>query len=208
PPDAATALRDGRAALIADPGVTGAALRQALCDVADRWLADRVGDEADVALVAVGGYGRREPAPGSDLDLVLLHRGGHEVKVLADRIWYPIWDAGVGLDHSVRTLGEAVAVAREDLRAALGLLDARHVAGDPALTEELRAAVYVDWRRDARRRLPELVAAVRERGTRAGELPFLLEPDLKESRGGLRDVHAMTAAAATWLTDAPGEPIP
>ena len=81
-------------------------LRSALCDVADTWLADRLGAEQDVALVAVGGYGRREPAPGSDLDLLLLHRDRADVKAVADRLWYPVWDAGVGLDHSVRTVAE------------------------------------------------------------------------------------------------------
>jgi [protein-PII] uridylyltransferase len=104
-------FRDARAKLLAQTEVTGAALRQALTDLADRWLTGLLGDAGDVALVAVGGYGRREPAPGSDLDLILLHRDGVEVTALAESIWYPVWDAGVGLDHSVRTVGEAVGVA-------------------------------------------------------------------------------------------------
>src|SRR3954447_7413607 len=203
--DAAEALRAARAAVLSDTALVGAALRAALCEVADGWIADQVGDEAGIAVVAVGGYGRREPAPGSDLDLLLLHRGRDDVKDLADRLWYPIWDAGVGLDHSVRTPAEAAAVARQDLKAALGLLDARHIAGDQELTEQARTAVLADWRRDARRRLPEVAEAVRERATRSGELAFLLEPDLKECRGGLRDVHAMTAAALAWVVDAPDE---
>ena len=116
-----------------------------------------------------------------------------------------IVDAGVKLDHSVRTVDEAAGVAREDVKAALGLLDARHVAGDASLTARLREVVLGAWRRDARRRLPEVAAAVRERAERNGELAFLLEPDLKECRGGLRDVQAMTAAAAAWVVDPPGE---
>src|SRR3954468_23732582 len=203
--EAAEAVRAARAAVLADPALVGAALRAALCAAADGWIADQVGDEAGIAVVAVGGYGRREPAPGSDLDLLLLHRGRDDVKDLADRLWYPVWDAGVGLDHSVRTPAEAAAVARQDLKAALGLLDARYVAGDRELTEQARTAVLADWRRDARRRLPEVAEAVRERATRSGELAFLLEPDLKECRGGLRDVHAMTAAALAWVVDAPDE---
>src|SRR4051794_2770597 len=203
--EAAEGLRAARASVLADPALVGAALRAALCEVADGWIADQVGDEAGIAVVAVGGYGRREPAPGSDLDLLLLHRGRDDVKDLADRLWYPVWDAGVGLDHSVRTPAEAAAVARQDLKAALGLLDARHVAGDRELTEQARTAVLADWRRDARRRLPEVAEAVRERATRSGELAFLLEPDLKECRGGLRDGHAMTAAAVAGVVDAPDE---
>jgi [protein-PII] uridylyltransferase len=129
------------------------------------------------------------------------------VKELADRLWYPIWDSGVSLDHSVRTVDEAVTVAREDLKAVQGMLDARHVAGDPALTARMRELVLTGWRRDARRRLPEVDAAVRERLERNGELAFLLEPDLKECHGGLRDVHAMTAAAAAWVVDPPGDKV-
>src|SRR3954447_24441087 len=197
-------LREARAALLAG-GLEPAQLRQGLSDAADAWFATHVGEKTGVAVVAVGGYGRRELTPGSDLDVVLLHDNVRSVKEIADGLWYPIWDAGVALDHSVRTVDEAASVAREDLKAMLGLLDARHVAGDPALTTRLREQVLGAWRRDAKKRLPELAAAVRERGERSGELAFLLEPDLKECRGGLRDVHAMTAAAAAWVTDAPTE---
>jgi [protein-PII] uridylyltransferase len=200
-------LRDGRAALLAGP-LTGAALRSALVDLYDSWLAGMLTDRQDVALVAVGGLGRREPAPHSDLDLVLLHRLGgrasREVAEVADRVWYPVWDAGIGLDHSVRTVAEAVAVARDDLKAALGLLELRHLAGDPALSGTLREAAYATWRSERRRRLPELRDAARERWQAAGELAFLLEPDLKDARGGLRDVHSLRALAAAQLIDLPG----
>ncbi|WP_246342437.1 [protein-PII] uridylyltransferase, partial [Actinomadura verrucosospora] len=158
---------------------------------------------AGVALAAVGSHGRRELTPGGDLDLVLLHRGDPGIGEVADRLWYPIWDSGLRLDHSVRTVAEARTVARADLKAALGLLSARGIAGDRALVDELRAAVLADWRADARARLPELAALCRERWEKQGELAFLLEPDLKEARGGLRDVHVMRAAAASWIASAP-----
>jgi [protein-PII] uridylyltransferase len=198
-------FKAARTAAVERADLSGQALRDALTDVADEWLTALLGDAPDVALVAVGGYGRREPAPGSDLDLVLLHRDGVDVDALAESLWYPIWDAGVGLDHSVRTVDQAISVAANDLKAMLGMLDARHVAGDPALSSELHDKAYAVWRRDARRRLPELVEMVRDRAQRWGELAFLLEPDLKESHGGLRDVTAMTAIAAAQVADAPDD---
>src|SRR6266516_149413 len=170
----------------------------------DRWLAELLGAEPDVALVAVGGYGRREMLPRSDLDVLLLHGGRDDIAGIADRIWYPVWDSGAELDHAVRTVPQARRVARTDLKVALGLLSARHVAGDPDLTERLRAGALEDWRAAAPTRLAELHAAHDERARTSGELAFLLEPDLKEARGGLRDVHAIQAVAAAWVAPAPG----
>jgi len=170
----------------------------------DRWLAELLGAEAGVALVAVGGYGRRELLPRSDLDVLLLHGGRDDIAGIADRIWYPVWDSGAELDHAVRTVPQARRVARADLKVALGLLSARHVAGDPDLTQRLRAGALEDWRAAAPARLAELRAAHEERARNFGELAFLLEPDLKEARGGLRDVHAIQAVAAAWVAPAPG----
>ena len=157
-----------------------------------------------MALVAVGGYGRKELLPRSDLDVLLLHSGRDDIAGIADRIWYPVWDSGAELDHAVRTVPQARRVARADLKVALGLLSARHVAGDPDLTERLRAGALEDWRSAAPARLAELHAAHDERARTSGELAFLLEPDLKEARGGLRDVHAIQAVAAAWVAPAPG----
>src|SRR5580692_4142802 len=171
---------------------------------ADRWLAGLLGTEPGVALVAVGGYGRRELLPRSDLDVVLLHGGRDDIAGVADRIWYPVWDSGAELDHAVRTVPQARRVARGDLKVALGLLSARHVAGDPELTERLREGALEDWRAAARTRLAELKDMHAERTRTHGELAFLLEPDLKESRGGQRDVHAIQAVAAAWVAPAPG----
>jgi [protein-PII] uridylyltransferase len=170
----------------------------------DRWLAGMLGAEPGVALVAVGGYGRKELLPGSDLDVLLLHDGRDGIAQIADRIWYPVWDSGARLDHAVRTAPQARRVARNDLKVALGLLSARHVAGDPELTNRLREGALEDWRAAARTRLAELKEMHEERTRLHGELAFLLEPDLKESRGGQRDVHAIQAIAAAWVAPAPG----
>jgi [protein-PII] uridylyltransferase len=198
--------RSDRQALLDRTDLIGAALRRELVELYDGWLAGLLGDAGPgVALVAVGALGRRDPAPGSDLDLVLVHDGRADVSALADRLWYPIWDAGVGLDHAVRTVAEAVAVAKEDLKAALGLLDARHVAGDARLSAGLVTATRAAWRAGAAKHLPQLREAVQERARSSGEVAFLLEPDLKQARGGLRDVHALHAIPVAQLADATDE---
>lgn len=200
-----------RLRLLQGEAQSGPPRRSALADLTDDWLTGLFtggGAPRGVSLVAVGGYGRGELSPRSDLDLLLLHDGSAdagEVAALADRIWYPIWDLGLALDHSVRTPVEARKTAGEDLKVQLGLLDARHVVGDLGLTAGLRTAVLADWRNLAPKRLPELRELCEERAERQGELSYLLEPDLKEARGGLRDATALRAVAASWLADAPRE---
>ncbi|MFF0224612.1 [protein-PII] uridylyltransferase [Streptomyces sp. NPDC004629] len=200
-----------RLRLLTEGARSGPPRRAALAELTDDWLTGLFTAAADglrgVSLIAVGGYGRGELSPRSDLDLLLLHDGGDTkaVAALADRIWYPVWDLGIALDHSVRTPSEARKTAGDDLKVQLGLLDARHIAGDLGLTTGLRTAVLADWRNQAPKRLPELQELCAERAVRQGELQYLLEPDLKEARGGLRDATALRAVAASWLADAPRE---
>ncbi|MGW5636572.1 [protein-PII] uridylyltransferase [Streptomyces sp. NPDC003832] len=200
-----------RLRLLTEGARSGPPRRTALAELTDDWLTGLFAAGAEglrgVSLVAVGGYGRGELSPRSDLDLLLLHDGtdNDAVAALADRIWYPVWDLGLDLDHSVRTPVEARRTAAEDLKVQLGLLDARHIAGDLGLTAGLRTAVLADWRNQAPKRLPELQELTAERAERQGELQYLLEPDLKEARGGLRDATILRAVAASWLADAPRE---
>ncbi|MEF9906622.1 [protein-PII] uridylyltransferase [Streptomyces sp. P9-A2] len=200
-----------RLRLLTEEARSGPPRRAALARLTDDWLTGlfAAGTEQPrgVSLIAVGGYGRGELSPRSDLDLLLLHDGSDPkaVAALADRLWYPVWDLGIALDHSVRTLAEARRTAGEDLKVQLGLLDARHIAGDLGLTTALRATVLADWRNQAPKRLPELQELGAERAERQGELQYLLEPDLKEARGGLRDATVLRAVAASWLADAPRE---
>jgi [protein-PII] uridylyltransferase len=203
-----------RLRLLQQGALSGPPRRAALARLTDDWLtglftaaATRAGVRG-TALVAVGGYGRGELSPRSDLDLLLLHDGSADaaaLAALADSLWYPVWDLGLALDHSVRTPGEARRTAGEDLKVQLGLLDARPVAGDLGLVASLRTAVLADWRNQAPKRLPALHELCQERAERMGELQFLLEPDLKEARGGLRDATALRAVAASWVADAPRE---
>ncbi len=165
--------------------------------------ADLGGPDSGVALVAVGGYGRGELAPHSDLDVVLVHDAGVELGDLAEKLWYPLWDSGAKLDHSVRSLEECIAAGEGDLRVALGMLDARHLAGDPNLTLRLRTHMLGSWRREARQKLPGFHELVRSRHAITGELAHVSVPDLKEAEGGLRDATALKALVATWLVDVP-----
>ncbi len=186
-----------RAALFADATLRGVDLSRAYGERMDQWLAALFGEGTagtggeGVALIAVGGYGRGELAPQSDLDLLLLHTGAPDIAAEAERIWYPIWDEGLKLGHSVRTAKEALTLAANDLDTATSLVAIRHLAGDLSLTEDLAERGLALWRKRARRWLEEISARVAERHQQAGEVAFLLEPDIKEGRGGLRDVHAI-----------------
>ncbi len=176
----------------------------ALCTSA--W-SDVGGPDVGLALVAVGGYGRGELAPHSDLDVVLVSDDGwsddQQLRQIAEQLWYPLWDSGANVDHSVRTLPEMVAAAQTDLRVASGLLDVRHLGGDPHLTLRLRGTMLAQWRRDARERLPELHKLVRSRHDLMGELAHESVPDLKEAEGGIRDATVLKSLVATWLVDVP-----
>lgn len=209
-------LRAARLALPYPEGADGVAYRAQLAHLVDTALVDlwvdagaRAGVDlsSGVALAAVGSHGRRDAGPTSDLDLMLVHDGQthrtEEIGALAHALWYPIWDAGIDLDHSVRTLTQCRGVASADLPAAVGLLDVRLVAGDDSVLHRARSAVLADWRSAARRRLPELLTSTRVRAERHGELAYLIEPDLKEARGGIRDAVVLWALTATWLTDRP-----
>ena len=194
----AVSLRARRQTLIERTDLRGDEFCHAYAASADEWLTDLFdrateGDSRGLALMAVGGYGRSELCPFSDLDVVLLHKGRRNLSATADKIWYPVWDEGITLDHSVRRPGDALEVAAEDLRVALGLLDARVVCGDPKVAEPVIEGARERWVRQKPPWLGVLVDLVAERHRSNGDVGFLLEPDLKESHGGLRDIAALTA---------------
>jgi len=188
--------------------------RAALARSTDEWLTeitrgalDVTGIDSDlVCLAATGSYGRREVSTRSDLDLVLLHASVPNIDALAEAIWYPIWDSRVSMDHSVRTPTEMRAVSQADVRVALGAMDLRAVAGNAKLVETTRTSVLADWRAHALRRAPELRVLVTARRDRAGDLAQRIEPDLKESYGGIREATVIRALSASWLVDIPHIP--
>jgi len=192
-----------RSSLLDDRSCGGRGFCDRYTQVVEDWLRSvwldavaAAGGGDGMALVAVGGQGRGELCPRSDLDLLLLTDKGVDAARVADGLWYPIWDERLKLGHAVRSIRDTLALAVEDLETATALLSARHVAGDPALTAELAEKARLAWQRKGRRWLDVLSRAVQARHAAHGEVAFDLEPDLKEGRGGLRDVHALAWARA------------
>ena len=181
--------------LLQDRSIRGSQFTRQLSDSADHWLEslfnNAIGKRSDIALLAVGGYGRQDLSPLSDLDVLLLHRKTEDISEVAEAIWYPIWDQGEKLGHAVRTIDETLELSAEDLDTATALLSCRHIAGSKKLSEDLFSLALAQWRNNARSWLPRLAASIEERHRVKGEIAFMLEPELKEGRGGLRDVHAM-----------------
>jgi [protein-PII] uridylyltransferase len=185
-----------------------AALREALQDLHELWLATKAAEigitaTSGFAIVATGGLGRRELAPYSDLDLMLLHDDMPEgvVTQVAELLWYPLWDANIRLDHSVRTPAEALNVAGTELSAGLAMLEARHIAGDENLSSALIGGARRQWRAGIATRLDELVEQASSRWQRSGQIAHRAEPDLKSGMGGLRDVQLLNALAIAQLAD-------
>lgn len=188
-----------------------AELRHAWLDLHVSWLMAKaaeigISDDSGFAIVGIGGLGRHELLPHSDLDLMLLHdnKSDDVLGTVADKLWYPLWDANVRLDHSVRTVSGALGVANADMIAALGMLDARHIAGDARLSDELIAGARRQWRSAIRSRMNELVDMTQTRWDRCGRIAQRAEPDLKSGRGGLRDVQLLDALGVAQLIDRHG----
>ena len=197
---------DRRREILGNLNLRGVKFARELCVATDEWLVElwtaamsEVTPSKRVALVAVGGFGRGELAPFSDLDLMLVHDGAKNVDEFASKLWYPIWDAGLKLGHSVCTVKQAIELAKTDLDSATALLSVRLIAGDAALAESLAADGAKVWRDSSTARLPELMNRVRERQAAHGEVAFLLEPNLKEGYGGLRDIHALIWAESAGV---------
>ncbi len=152
------------------------------------------------AVVAQGGYGRAELNPYSDIDILFLYgwRAASYVEFVAHKILYPLWDAGLTVGHATRTVSECARHARRDQVIQTALVDARHVCGDEGLYRDLERMV---WRQlkggNGDRFVGTKINERDKRHQRHGESVFLLEPDIKEGQGGLRDIHT-----AMWIVRA------
>jgi [protein-PII] uridylyltransferase len=162
------------------------------------WRRARAPDR--MALVALGGYGRRLQMPCSDVDLLLLHNEADpaEVSSVANAVLYPLWDGGVTVGHAVRTPVEAVEAAEGRLDVLTAMLDARFLIGDRQLAARAVASVRALGSDDPARFAASVREAAEARAARFGSSARLLEPDLKEGTGGLRDVASLRWLEATY----------
>ncbi|MDQ3652103.1 MAG: [protein-PII] uridylyltransferase [Acidobacteriota bacterium] len=153
----------------------------------------------DCAVIALGGYGRSDLAPFSDLDLLFLHTGGRRsgasTRELIERVLHLLWDSGLSIGQKVHTLDECLAAWRTDPHFQTAMVNARLVIGDEALFARLTTALE-----QRRRKNPEaLIATARheraERAKKFGDAIYLQEPNVKEGAGGMRDLHTALWAA-------------
>src|SRR5579875_1250162 len=150
-----------------------------------------------MAVFARGGYGRAELNPCSDIDLLFLHewKPGPYVEIVAETILHALWDAGLAVGHAVRNVRECVRIADSDLKEKTALLDCRYLAGDGRLLEDFNQALNDDiLNRNQGKFFKAKLEESRQRQARYGDTIYLLEPQLKEGEGGLRDLHT-----ALWL---------
>jgi [protein-PII] uridylyltransferase len=160
-----------------------------------------------IAVVAVGGYGRRELSLGSDVDLLFLYRGkvNAYIETMAETITHRLWDAKLTVGHATRTVTECLRFGRHDVPTMTSYLDGRFLIGDPGLFAELDRDVKRYMRRNSLGFIRDKLAEQAARHERMGESLFLLQPNVKESVGGLRDFHTAmwVARAARWEVKAP-----
>ena len=181
-------------------------LLQRLFELAeDEYRSRHSTDKERCAVVAQGGYGRDELNPYSDIDILFLYhwRAAPYVEVVAEKILYSLWDAGLTVGHATRTLMECIRRARADHVIQTALVDGRHVSGDERLYADLQRLVWRQVGGHAQERFVETkLSEYRQRHLRHGESVFLLEPDIKEGQGGLRDIHT-----AMWIAGAKNGPV-
>ena len=149
-------------------------------------------DVARCALIALGGYGRREMNPKSDLDLMFFYESAGETaaKIISDRMLYLLWDLGLDVGYSVRSSKDCIDNS-QDSTVRTSLLDARLISGNPDVFDSFQRTVgkYV-LNHDSQRFVKLKLQENTERQKKYGSSVYLLEPNLKEGEGGLRDLHA------------------
>lgn len=152
-------------------------------------------DAANFSIVALGGYGRQELSPQSDIDVMFLYKGRKEAEraaKLSEAILYSLWDVGFSVGHSVRSLAECLSIAKEDIISRNSMIEARLLWGSEELFEDLTERLDEEVFEKKKRELLNELAIVRlERYSKFGDAVCLQEPNVKETAGGLRDLHEL-----------------
>jgi [protein-PII] uridylyltransferase len=165
--------------------------------VEEKFGADASGGQ--FAIVALGGYGRSELAPYSDIDIMFLHQNGKDAAFaakLSEAILYLLWDIGFNVGHSVRSLGDCISMAREDVVSRNSMIDARLLWGDAKLFEQLIDRLEEEvFEKQKAALLDELMKEREARYAKFGGAVCMQEPNVKESAGGLRDLHVLLWAS-------------
>jgi [protein-PII] uridylyltransferase len=159
-----------------------------------KWQKSHTGSLRSITLVPVGGYGRNELALHSDIDLMILCTGGSDpvVEFVSEEIFYPLWDAGLEIGHSVRTVTDCIDIAGKNFHTQTSFLDARCLAGNRELFGKFKKRFHERIIEGQRKKfLENILMENQKRYQRYGEASFLLEPNIKEGKGGLRDYHSI-----------------
>jgi [protein-PII] uridylyltransferase len=187
-------------------GTTGVEVVESFTDLIDGVLigryraAIREEGQKDVSairhccLVAVGGYGRRELAPYSDIDVMILYQSGGSkvVSTLSQKVFHHLWDLGFQVGHSVRSISDCLKIAEDDLAVRTSLMESRFLGGDPSVFQEFRAKFARRFLGKRSKLFVQQKLEERKRDyAKFGETVFLLEPNVKKSKGGLRDLHLL-----------------
>jgi [protein-PII] uridylyltransferase len=180
-----------------DPQRTLAAHAEFVDELLRNMWRDTVDDRQPAALVAVGGYGRGALFPHSDVDVLVLLPDGRQPDASIERFIGALWDSGLEPGHSVRSVSESVEEAAKDVTVDTSLMESRLIAGDAALLEELNARLRK--RRNVREFFEAKFREQKRRHERFQEAAYNLEPNIKESPGGLRDLQMVL-----WLARAAG----
>ncbi|NMD06374.1 MAG: [protein-PII] uridylyltransferase, partial [Phyllobacteriaceae bacterium] len=150
--------------------------------------------ELPLAIVAVGGYGRGTLAPGSDIDLLLLTPSIDDRRVgeVVEFLLYALWDARQKVGHATRTVSDCVKLAKTDNTIMTAVLEARFICGDAPLFAELQSQYHAGiLKKEARSFVTDKLAERDLRHSKSGESRYAVEPDLKDGKGGLRDLHTL-----------------